>query len=224
MTRAVPAGDPDIQVEPVRGLPETPPEGERILWQGTPDWRVLARRAFAVRTAGYYFAALATWRAASTWAEGDGLADALWAGFWLVLLGAVTMGLLALMAWVTARAAVYTVTNRRVAMRIGVAFTVTLNLPFRWITGADLKVNPDGSGDIALALGGTTRLATLMLWPHARPWRLGRPEPTIRAVPGIEAVAGLLVEAMRADMVRRGEAGVPVSGNRPAAPGLMAAE
>lgn len=32
----------DVQVEPIRGLPELPPEGEHILWQGAPDpgrWR-----------------------------------------------------------------------------------------------------------------------------------------------------------------------------------------
>ena len=27
----------DFQIEPVPGLPERPPEGERILWQGRPN-------------------------------------------------------------------------------------------------------------------------------------------------------------------------------------------
>lgn len=210
-------GHDDFQVEPVRGLPETPPEGERILWQGSPDWRVLARRAFWVRTVAFYFGALALWRFASVWADGGTLADGLWAGFWYVLLGGAAIGLLVLMAWTAARAAVYTITTRRVAMRIGVALTVTLNLPYRWIGEADLKVNADGSGDIALSLTGGTRLAYLMLWPHARPWRFGRAQPTLRAIPGAQATAAILVNAMQADIAERGgaalaESGISVSG------------
>jgi hypothetical protein len=33
----------DFAVEPVRGLPEKPPAGEIILWQGRPDTIALAR-------------------------------------------------------------------------------------------------------------------------------------------------------------------------------------
>ena len=32
--------------EPQNGLPEALPAGERLLWQGSPDWRVLARHGF----------------------------------------------------------------------------------------------------------------------------------------------------------------------------------
>ncbi|WP_232824387.1 hypothetical protein [Blastomonas sp. UPD001] len=44
--------------EPVRGLPGELPQGETLLWQGSPDWRLLARSAFFTRIVGLYFAAL----------------------------------------------------------------------------------------------------------------------------------------------------------------------
>ncbi|MDO9489417.1 MAG: PH domain-containing protein, partial [Sphingomonadaceae bacterium] len=44
--------------EPVRGLPGRLPQGEHILWQGSPDWRSLARTVFHVRAITLYFTAL----------------------------------------------------------------------------------------------------------------------------------------------------------------------
>ena len=48
----------EYENEPVRGLPGVPPPGERILWQGSPDWRTLARTAFHTRLIAGYFAVL----------------------------------------------------------------------------------------------------------------------------------------------------------------------
>ena len=36
--------------------------GERILWQGVPDWRLLAIQVFHVRAIAIYFAVLLGWR------------------------------------------------------------------------------------------------------------------------------------------------------------------
>ena len=36
----------DFAFEPVRGLPAELPRGERLIWQGAPDWRLLAIQAF----------------------------------------------------------------------------------------------------------------------------------------------------------------------------------
>ena len=55
----------DFQVEPVRGLPEAPPEGEKILWQGAPATWALAKEALAIHWVAGYFVLLATWRAAA---------------------------------------------------------------------------------------------------------------------------------------------------------------
>lgn len=193
----------DFQFEPVRGLPELPPEGERILWQGAPDWRSLARRAYGARAVAIYFALLAIGRAGLVMADGGSAREASAAGAWLVLIGAVAVGILCLMAWGGARTTVYTITNRRVAMRIGTALSVTLNLPHRWTMAADLRLHSDGTGDLPLTLGGDTRLAYLLLWPHVRPWRMSRAEPALRCVPEAERVAEILSDALREASERR---------------------
>ena len=159
--------------EPIEGLPEVPPEGERILWQGRPDWWALANEALLLRWIAVYFGFLALWRGLAGWINVDaerGVAAALW----LIGIGAVACALIALNAWIQARATVYTVTNRRIVMRIGAALMLTLNLPYRWIGKADLQVRAGGTGTIALDLLGETRFSYLVCWPHVRPWHMRR--------------------------------------------------
>ncbi len=183
----------EFESEPIRGLPEALPEGERILWQGAPSWRSLARRAFHARKVAVYFAALLFARAAFALAGGELLDETLVAAAGLATVALAALGVLTLLAWLNARATVYTITNRRVVMRFGVAFVMALNLPFRSVESAALKLHDDGSGDIPLSVPGAERLGWFMLWPHARPWRFGkRVQPMLRAVPEAESVAALL--------------------------------
>ena len=180
--------------EPVPGLPERPPEGERILWQGRPDWRALTREAFLVRWVLGYFALIAAWRFL-TLVDRVPLGLAVRAGVAFLILGALAAALLALIGWVQARTTLYTLTDRRVAMRIGAALTITLNLPFRQIAAAEMAVRPDGTGTVVLTpLPGKMPFGRIMLWPHARPWTL-RAEPALRCIPDAERVARLLADA-----------------------------
>jgi len=184
--------------EYVRGLPEPLPEGERILWQGTPAWTALARRVFHARTMAIYFALLLAWRAFSVLWSGGSFQDSATAVFWLAPFALAAVGLMLLLAWLTARATVYTITSRRVVMRIGVVLEITVNFPFRVIESAGLRVYPDGTGDLPLTLAGEDRIAYIHLWPHARPWRAARPEPMLRGVPDASAVADVLSRALAA--------------------------
>jgi hypothetical protein len=188
----------DFDGEPIRGLPEALPPGERILWQGRPDAARLAREALSLRWVAGWFAALFVWR----WAvlsEGLPWAQAAIDASFTLALGGAACALLLLIAWVQARATVYTITNRRVAMRIGAALTMTLQFPFSRIAAADLKLNADGTGTIALRTTGDTRFAYVLLWPHLRPWRMRRTEPALRCVAEARAVAGILSEAVAAE-------------------------
>jgi hypothetical protein len=121
---------------------------------------------------------------------------------------------LAVLAWLTCRTTVYTLTNQRVVMRIGIVLTLTFNLPLSRLQSADLKRIDTDRGDIALALSGSDRIAWLHLWPHARPWRLARPEPMLRAVPRAAEVAQLLAQAWSEVHGAQGVA----SASRPAKP------
>jgi hypothetical protein len=184
----------DIQVEAVNGLPEKPPAGERILWQGRPATWALARDSLAMYWVAGYFALLAVWRVGVSSIE-LGFAGALPLAIPFLILGLIACGLILLFSWMQARATVYTITTARVAMRVGAALTITLNLPFRRIATADLDLRRDGTGTIAITTQGETRLSYLVLWPHVRPWRMKQPQPALRSIPEAERVARLLSEA-----------------------------
>jgi hypothetical protein len=83
-------------------------------------------------------------------------------------------------------------------MRIGVALPLTLNVPFRIIASASLKAYPDGTGDLPVELNGKERVAYVVLWPHARPWRLARTQPMLRCVADASRVAEILARAVAA--------------------------
>lgn len=183
------------EFEPVRGLPEELPAGEQVLWQGSPDWKLLARRAFHLRKLVLYFAALVVLRLV-VMAGGTATAGAMAvSALWMLLLGATAIGLLAVVAWLSARGAVYTITSQRVVMRVGIVLTLSFNIPFKRIAAAGLHLEAEGAGDIPLTLSGEDRIAWLHLWPHARPWRLARPEPMLRCVPQAAEVAQVLATA-----------------------------
>lgn len=183
--------------EPINGLPEVPPEGEHILWQGSPNWWALANEALMLRWVAIYFAFLALWRGTAGWTYTNpthGIA----AAAWLIGLGVLACGILALFAWIQARAAVYTVTNRRIVLRIGAALTVALNIPYRWIGSADLQLKQNGTGTIALETIGETQFSYLVCWPHVRPWYMKRTQLALRCIPDAEAVARLISSNARA--------------------------
>ncbi|CAH0241150.1 photosynthetic complex putative assembly protein PuhB [Roseomonas sp. CECT 9278] len=184
--------------EPVPGLPERLPDGETLLWQGRPGWRGLARGALHVRAIAAYFALVAGWQAASVATAGGNLFDMLAAAGVMMAIGAMPIAFLMAYAWMAARGAVYSITSRRVVMRVGVALPVTINLPFAMIDRAALSRRADGSGDLVLRLAGRQRASWIALWPHCRPWRVTRPEPMLRALPDAEAAAQILGRALAA--------------------------
>lgn len=187
----------DFDFEPVPGLPEHLPAGEKMLWQGAPNWMVLAREAFHVRKVAIYFAILLIWSVASAVSEGR-TAIALSAFLWLFAFAAVSIGILMVLAWGTARTTIYTITSRRVVIRYGIALPMTINLPFQALGGVSLKINADGTGDIPMSLAGRDRVAWLVMWPHVRPWRMSNPEPMLRAIPDAKQVGATLAGAMQA--------------------------
>jgi hypothetical protein len=186
------------EVEPIPGLPEQPPEGEYVLWQGAPRWQSVARRVFHSGQISLYFLVLFAVRAFTVVTGGGSAADAAVAVIWILPLALIAIAILAFMGWLVGRTTLYTITNRRVVMRIGIVLSVTFNIPFRVIESAGLQKYPDGTGDIALAMSGPDRIAYLHLWPHARPWRFSRPEPALRNLPDASAVAELLMSAIAA--------------------------
>ena len=189
--------------EPVHGLPERLPDGERILWQGAPDWKAMALRVFHLPVVGAYFAGLMLWRSATAMADGAGLAAAVATALPTLPMALLAIAVLAGLALLNARTTVYTITNRRVVMRFGAAFTKAFNIPFAIVDSADVRTFADGAGDIVLVLTPPNKIAYFHLWPHARPLRFATPQPTLRAIKGAADVAHILTEAFAAQAAVR---------------------
>ena len=173
--------------DPAR-LPGHLPDGETLLWQGAPNWRVLARTALHTRGLALYFGVVACLAAVT----GSGVLG----GLEVVGLGLVPLALAYLYAYIVSRGTVYSITNRRVVLHIGLALPVTLNLPLERIAAADLRPGADGSGDLSLTLAGTDRFAYVVLWPHARPWRFSPAQPTMRGLANAAEPAQILAETL----------------------------
>jgi hypothetical protein len=172
--------------EPVRGLPGDLPDDEHIIWQSAPDWKQLVIAALHIRLSAAYFAAIVIWAVS----RGD-----MNTAVAVSVLGAVVVALFALFAWGVGRTTVYTLTNKRLVLRIGVALNKCINLPLSEIDSANLKMLADGHGNIVLNLKGMPRLGYIMLWPHARSLRFVRPQPMLRAIPEARNVAAMLFKA-----------------------------
>ena len=201
----------DYDFEPVRGLPAHLPPGETLLWQGEPQFRAMALRVFHVRKVGLYFAVLALYRFAAALHDGTPLRDA---GKTVLILAGLALAAAAIltgMAYLVCRTTVYSITSRRVVMRIGVALPITFNLPYTVLGAASVKLNRDGTGTIPLALTEGNRLSYLVLWPHVRPWRNAKAEPALRLIPDAAKVARLLAEAVAVAMQDKVHVSAPVA-------------
>lgn len=197
--------DDDLDFEDRSGTAGRLPEGERVLWQGSPDWRSLARSAFHIREVAAYFGLVILWQAVG--ATGNPLVPAVG----LVAAGLAAVGILALLAFAYARTTVYTLTTRRLVIRSGIALPVTFNLPLGRIERADLATARDGTGTISFAVAKPNRVALLAIWPNARPWHFSNPEPALRAIPDAAAAARLVGEALRAQAGVTGASAVVIS-------------
>ena len=118
----------DFAFEPIRGLPERPPEGEVILWQGQPNWLRLTVDSLNLWWVLAYFIFLFFWRLISV-SDLMPIDQALLVSFPFLALALIVALLLLLVGFIQAKATVYTITNKRIVMRIGAALTLTLNLP-----------------------------------------------------------------------------------------------
>ncbi len=208
------------EFEPQHGLPERLPPTEKLLWQGSPAPALVARRVFHLTGLALYFATMLTWRMVVLLDDGAEWSDALRGTLLLAVLSASALAFIAYLARLTATTTVYTITDKRVVLRIGIVLTVTYNLPLRSIDAAHLLPLGKGRGEIALALRGDTRIAYLNLWPHARPWQLARTQPMLRCLADAQPVADLLVKAWSQANAQPAQAVRPAAASETAGHGM----
>jgi len=185
----------EYEFEPQYGLPERLPSDEFIVWQGSPGVAALASSAFHIKKLAIYFAVLIGACAWPALEEGAGVMAVLLSIKWIAPLALIGLGSVWLMAYMTSRTTVYTLTNKRVVMRLGIVFTVSFNFPLKQVASADIRTLHNGFGDITLALKGSDRIAWIHLWPSVRPWKINKPEPTLRAIPHVDEVSVKLRDA-----------------------------
>lgn len=180
--------------EPLVGLPERLPAGERLLWQRSPSTAAVARHVMHINKVIAWFGFICAWRVVYHWRS-----TGLWSADVLalpVLAMCVGVGLLVLLAWLYARTTVYTLTTRRVALRFGIAVQITMNVPFGKIRKADVCDFGGDRGNIALSLVDDARISYFVLWPHVRPWRWMSPQPMLLCVDGLSDAADILTGAV----------------------------
>lgn len=210
----------------VPGLENVLPPGEEPLWVGRPDETTVSRHVTHTRKLVLYFGVLVALRSimlVNAQASPAALIDGL---VWLGILAAATVVFAHGLSVLVARTTTYVLTPRRVVMRIGVAIPITINIPLRQIEAVSLRELPGGFGDITLTLGRGVRIAYLLLWPHARPWFLRAPQPSLRAVADAATVGARLAAAVGSEesakvdvaMKRDDERSEPVAA--PANPGF----
>ena len=185
------------EFEAAPGLPEPLPPGEKMLWQGAPQWRQLAIHAFHVRKIAIYFLVMWTIQLVYLMDGHAGTHEIAISLLQSFLTGSVALVLLSAVAWFSSKTTVYTITDKRVVMRVGMVLTLTFNLPHKRIASASLKNFRGNSGDIALSLYPSDRIAWMHLWPHARAWRLTQPEPALRCIADAPKVGQILLDAWR---------------------------
>ncbi|MDG0987376.1 MAG: photosynthetic complex putative assembly protein PuhB [Paracoccaceae bacterium] len=190
----------DFAFEPIRGLPERPPEGEIILWQGQPNWLRLTVESLNVWWVLGYFIFLFVWRFISV-SDLMPIGQALLVSFPFLALAMIVTLLLMLVGYILARTTVYTITNKRVVMRIGAALTVTLNIPFTEIENAAIASSSGNFGSIAIDTKKDAKFSFLILWPHVRSWHFKKPKPSLRCIPDAPEVAEILANAAKARLI-----------------------
>lgn len=187
----------DAPGEAEPGLPEALPDGERVLWRGSPRPLAFAARVFRFRWVCGWFALVIGARFIAGLTSGDISAATDVATLGLAA-AAVSIAVLTLLGVAMARSTIYTVTDRRIVLRYGVAIRKYVNLPYAAMRNLAIKHYKDGSGDLVVAMNGGAGTGFLRLWPHARPFRFANAEAALRSIPDAKSVAARVAEAVKA--------------------------
>ena len=188
-----------LKFEPVNGLPEKLPPGEKILWQGKPTLMLLAWHSFGVKLATLYVVIAMIYQSALSLSATTEASLVPVLVFYL-LIWFLASSLLYLLAHFQRTSTIYTVTDKRVVLKIGAALPITYNIPFKQISSVDLK-SYGVKGSIAISLLGDNKISYLSCWPHVRPWHFSKPCPSLLFLDNIEEVSQIIKKAMEDGLI-----------------------
>ena len=191
------------------------PAGERVLWEGAPDRRALARHLLRERWLLAFVAFSFALGAAEALQHTDGAAARL-VGVATLSAGMAIIAIVAVrfFAWQLARTSKYVITDRRLYFNIGIVLRADANVPFSSLEGVDLLRHRDGSADLMVTLRDTQEIPWLLLFPHMS-WKGGakRGRPTFRGLRDAQAASDALVGALQAYTVSGADAGPAATAN-----------
>ena len=193
------------EFEPTFGFPESLPFSEKVLWQGSPCAWLIARRIFFLPHLFFYFLILSCLALIFN-SEVLTIKDLFIKFLSYMSLGMVAIFLLLAISYLISSTTVYSITDKRVVMRIGIVLNLSLNIPFSKIETAAWKEYADKSGDISLNLVPDNKIAYLHLWPHCRPWFFSSPRPRLSCLKDVGVVARRLTsswEEQKNSLVKR---------------------
>lgn len=179
------------------GIPRGIPTGERPLWSGGPDAKRLTTSALHVRKLAVYFVLLLAWRLANVWRDGFSLDVALNVTLTTALLAFVVLAAARLYAAASARSTTYTITNRRIVVRTGIALPISINVPFEQIDSVDVLRDGEG-GDVEITLVEGAKVGYVILWPSSKSFNSSKTRPVLRALASVEVPVGVLSDALAA--------------------------
>lgn len=190
-------GTPTAPAAPqyIRGVPHPLPDGERLLWEGAPSMKAVATHVFHWRLVAVYFAGMLALWAISTEHEPGSEVYVASAVVRVALAAFVMLAALGLSRAV-ATTSWYAITTHRVVMRVGMAFPMSINIPFKLLESAGVGTFKDGTGQVTMTLQKGSRIAYIALWPHCRVFRVTHPEPVLRGLEEPQRVAQILSQAV----------------------------
>ena len=189
----------DLKFETVNGLPEKLPPGERILWQGKPTVMLLAWHSFGLKLATLYVVVAMIYQLVLAFSATMQASLVPILVFYL-LIWFLASSLLYLLAHFQRASTIYTVTNKRIVLKIGAALPISYNIPFKQISSVDLK-SYGVKGSIAISLLGDNKISYLSCWPHVRPWHFSKPCPSLLFLDNIEEVSQIIKKAMEDELI-----------------------
>lgn len=207
--------DNDFAFEPIKGLPEELPEGETILWSGSPEKWAIGTRVFHARAIFAVFAILAISSLFSSLTPDASIAQRIGQCLSILAAGGAYVALATFMGWLIAINTVYTLTNKRIVIRHGVTMPMAINLPFSKVASAALRSGSDGAGDVSVTLLDGNHVSLFALWPHNRPWSWQGAAPAFKCIADADRVAQILHDALVADAASAGQS---FEGERPRIP------
>ncbi len=187
----------------ITGVEEALPPGESLVWEGQPDVKTLAFRVLYLRAILVYWALVAVGFLAAGALGGRGSGSLAADLVWLMVVAAAGSALIFGLAAAIRSSTTYALTDRRVVIRMGVAFPSVLNLPLHQIDAVDVRAtgkDREGRevGDLVLTPIGGEQVGWLYLWPHVKPWSWRTPAPALRAIPEAAYVGKLVARHAKA--------------------------